>query len=137
MSLPAHSILAVLTSLSCSQHPELLLLLQHHLSPLLLKTLSERSSFPLTLRGTRVVFLLLKQFSSELATEAEVFLTLLIKLVSGEAEAGETRPGWMRVLAMEIMRGCVFLFKTLSLTVRRLFTRVTRVQALRGRRVHA
>ena len=49
---------AVLTSLSCSQHPELLLLLQHHLSPLLLKTLSERSSFPLTLRGTRVVFLL-------------------------------------------------------------------------------
>jgi hypothetical protein len=74
---------------------------------MLLKTLSERSAFPLTLRGTRVVFLLLKQFSAELETEAEVFLTLLIKLVSGEAETGEARPGWMRVLAMEIMRGCV------------------------------
>jgi len=110
------SILAILTSLSYSQHAELLLLLQHHLSPLLLKTLSERSAFPLTLRGTRVVFLLLKQFSAELATEAEVFLTLLIKLVSGEAEASETRPGWMRVLAMEIMRGCVLV----SLIVRRL-----------------
>jgi hypothetical protein len=84
-----------------------LLLLQHHLCPLLLRTLSERSSFPLTLRGTRVVFLLLKQFSAELETEAEVFLTLLIKLVGGETDAGETRLGWMRVLAMEIMRGYV------------------------------
>lgn len=90
-----------------AQHSELLLLLRHHLCPLLLKTLSERSAFPLTLRGTRVVFLLLKQFSGELATEAEVFLTLLIKLVSSETDAGETRPGWMKILAMEIMRGCV------------------------------
>jgi hypothetical protein len=50
---------------------------------------------------------LLKQFSAELETEAEVFLSLLIKLVSGETEAGEVRRGWMRVLAMamEIMRG--------------------------------
>ena len=103
--------------LSCNSHPqhsELLLLLQHHLFPLLLKTLSERSPFPLALRGTRVVFLLLKQFSSELETEAEVFLTLFIKLISGETEAGEPRPGWMRVLAMEIMRGCVPLFLMLT-----------------------
>jgi len=52
--------------------------------------------------GTRIVFLLNK-LSAELATEAKVFLTLLIKLVSGETEAGETLPGWMRALAMEIM----------------------------------
>jgi len=78
VSPPARSILAALTSLSFSQHPELLLLLQHHLSPLLLKTLSKRSGFPLTLRGTRVVFPLLKQFSAELATEAEILLTLLM-----------------------------------------------------------
>jgi hypothetical protein len=88
-----------------TQHSELLILLQHHLFPLLLKTLSERSAFPLALRGTRVVFLLLKQFSSKLETEAEVILTLLIKLIIGETDAGEPRPGWMRVLAMEIMRG--------------------------------
>ncbi|KAF8267460.1 hypothetical protein EI94DRAFT_1730637 [Lactarius quietus] len=87
------------------KHSDLLLLLRHHLSPLLLKTLSERSTFPLTLRGTRVVFLLLKQFSSELSTESEVFLMLLIKIVAGEVEATEARPGWMKVLAMEIMRG--------------------------------
>ncbi|KAF8489187.1 hypothetical protein F5888DRAFT_1681338, partial [Russula emetica] len=60
---------AVLKSLSCSQHSELVLLLQHYLFPLLLKTLFERSAFPLALRGTR---LLLKQFSSELEAEAEV-----------------------------------------------------------------
>jgi len=45
--------------------------------------------------------LLLKQFSAELVTEAEVFLTLLIKVVGGE-DAG---PHWMRVLSLEIVRG--------------------------------
>jgi hypothetical protein len=39
--------------------------------------------------------------------EAEVILALLIKLISGETNLGEPRPGWMRVLAMEIMRGKV------------------------------
>jgi hypothetical protein len=95
----------VLKSLSCSQHSELLHSWQHHFFPLLLKTLSERSAFPLALRGTCVNFLLLKQFSSELETEAEVILTLLIKLFIGESDTSEPRPGWMRVLAMEIMRG--------------------------------
>ncbi|KAI0338792.1 hypothetical protein BDW22DRAFT_1362507 [Trametopsis cervina] len=101
------------------KHGELLLLLQHHLCPLVLKALSDRPSFPLTLRSTRVVFLLLKQFSAELSTEAEVFLVLLIKIVGTESAELATpsqstesisthhvaRPQWMRVLAMEIMRG--------------------------------
>ena len=78
---------------SYSQRPKLLLLLEPHLSPLLLKTFSANTAFPLTLRGTRVVFLLPEQKSAELATEPEVFLSLLFKLVSGEAETGETRPG--------------------------------------------
>ncbi|KAH7341760.1 hypothetical protein B0J17DRAFT_647820 [Rhizoctonia solani] len=86
--------------------PELLMLLRHHLSPLLLKSLSDRPHFPLTLRSTRVVFILLKQFSVELETEAEVFLMLFIKVVTGDSDSGEaTRPHWMRVLAMEIVRG--------------------------------
>ncbi|KAF9230177.1 hypothetical protein BU15DRAFT_69416, partial [Melanogaster broomeanus] len=66
--------------------------------------------FPLTLRCTRVVFLLLKQFSFELKTEAEVFLMLLIRMISDDAESAATdhtgsRPAWTRVLAMEIMQG--------------------------------
>jgi Guanine nucleotide exchange factor in Golgi transport N-terminal len=94
----------VLKSLSWSQHSEPLLLLQNHLFTLLLKTLSERSALPFALHGTRVVFLLLKQFSSEPETEAEVILALLVQLISGETDAGEPWPGWMRVLAIEIMR---------------------------------
>ncbi|EIN06524.1 hypothetical protein PUNSTDRAFT_90162 [Punctularia strigosozonata HHB-11173 SS5] len=96
------------------KHRELLLLVQHHLCPLLLKALSDRPVFPLSLRATRVVFLLLKKFSSELKTEAEVFFMLLIRTVGGDADSGSghdahgSRPLWMRVLAMEIMRGlCV------------------------------
>ena len=47
-----------------------------------------------TPHGTRVVVLLLQQlFSTELATETEVFLTLLIEPVNGEADAGGTWPG--------------------------------------------
>ncbi|KAI1793675.1 hypothetical protein LXA43DRAFT_971708 [Ganoderma leucocontextum] len=96
------------------KHTELLLLLRHHLCPLVHKSLSDRPNFPLTLRSTRVVFLLLKQFSLELKTESEVFLILLIRIVGAEtsdadpsdAAQGHTiRPLWMRVLAMEIMRG--------------------------------
>ena len=116
-------------TLSCSscdlQHAELLLLLQHHLCPLVHKSLSDRPNFPLTLRSTRVVFLLLKQFSLELRTEAEVFLMLLIRIIgaeSGDVDTADSslghtvRPLWMRVLAMEIMRGYVFLLVVQKVT---------------------
>jgi hypothetical protein len=62
-----------------------------------------------------VVFLLLKQFSAELDTESEVFMMLLIKIISGgasgevdsnqESSGPPSRPFWMRVFSMEIMRG--------------------------------
>ena len=62
-----------------------------------------------------MVFLLLKQFSTELDTESEVFMMHLIKIIgggtSGEADSNlessglPPRPLWMRVLSMEIMRG--------------------------------
>lgn len=91
------------------QHVELVVLLQHHLCPLLLRLMSDKPLFPLTLRSIRVVFLLLKQFSEELPTEGEVFLSLLVKIVGGDSDShsleGFTRPHWMRVLSMEIIRG--------------------------------
>ncbi|KAJ7444127.1 hypothetical protein B0H11DRAFT_446750 [Mycena galericulata] len=74
----------------------------------------DRPLFPLTLRCTRVVFLLLKQFARELETEAEIFLTLLIKIVGddhSEQSDQPPRPLWMRVLRArngnptEIIRG--------------------------------
>ena len=73
------------------------LLLQHHLYPLLLRTLSDRSAFPLALRSTHIVFHSLKQISPEFETEATVIRTILIKLITGETDAGEPRSGWMRV----------------------------------------
>ena len=57
-------------------------LLHHQFFPLLLKMHFSCSAFPLAPRGTRVAFLLNKQFSSELETEAKVILTL------GETDAG-------------------------------------------------
>ena len=72
-------------------------------SPPYFSNLSKCPAFPLALRSTRVVFLVLKQFSSKLETAAEVILMVLMKLISGETDAGEPRPGWMRVCAMEIM----------------------------------
>ncbi|KAG8789976.1 hypothetical protein FRC12_013030, partial [Ceratobasidium sp. 428] len=111
-SLPKTFSLELIESVLTNYHeifrsqPELLMLLRHHLSPLLLRSLSDRPHFPLTLRSTRVVFLLLKQFSIELETESEVFLMLFIKVVAGDSDGGEApRPHWMRVLAMEIVRG--------------------------------
>jgi hypothetical protein len=53
----------------------------------------------------------------ELQTESEVFLMLLIKIVGGSGVEPDSslasdfpspqssRPAWMRVLAMEVMRG--------------------------------
>lgn len=114
------------------QHPELLQLLHNHLCPLLLRNLSltsaaSTSSFPLTLRLVRVVFLLLRLFSDELVAESERFLGLLVKIVAGEQGTleglglegapdgdkatrhhvphGKESPVWLRVLAMETIRG--------------------------------
>jgi len=62
---------------------------------------------------------MLKQFSAELETEAEVFLMMLIRIITDEgADVGISeahyhhhvqgaRPAWMRVISMEIMRGFV------------------------------
>jgi hypothetical protein len=49
---------------------------------------------PLSLHHTCVVFLLLKEISSELETEAKVIFTLLIKPIGGETDAYEPRPAW-------------------------------------------
>lgn len=52
------------------------------------------------------MFLLLRQFIVELETEAEIFLSIITRVISGDHDNGEPpRPSWMRVLAMEIMRG--------------------------------
>lgn len=102
------------------QHPELLHLLRYSLHPLLLKLLAEKPpSFPITLRVCRLVFLLLKSFADQLSEEAEIYLQLLMRLALGEAAdpaslgsdhrdvtpVQGSSPVWLRVLALEIIRG--------------------------------
>ncbi|EFP90450.2 uncharacterized protein PGTG_16037 [Puccinia graminis f. sp. tritici CRL 75-36-700-3] len=92
------------------QHPELIFVLRAQLCPLLIRALSEKPTFPLTLRLMRVAFLLLKQFSDDLLVEAEIFLSLIIKTISIDHSEGQAEPVpiWLRVLALEIFRGlCV------------------------------
>jgi Guanine nucleotide exchange factor in Golgi transport N-terminal len=80
--------------LYASSHPQILLLFTAFRGLTLITTpplpsapQNERSAFLLAPGGTRIVFLLLKQFSSELKTDAEVILTLLIKLIGGETDS--------------------------------------------------
>lgn len=89
------------------QHPELIFVLRAQLCPLLIRALSEKPTFPLTLRLMRVAFLLLKQFSDDMLVEAEIFLSLIIKTASVDHSEGQTEavPIWLRVLALEIFRG--------------------------------
>ena len=66
----------VLEILSCSQYSEHLIIFRHHpFHP-------ASQNAPRALYGIRVTFLLLKQFSSDLDTEAEAFLTLLTRRVA-------------------------------------------------------
>jgi hypothetical protein len=85
---------AVLNSPPCLQNSKPLL--QQHPFPPGPQITHRALSSPLALRGARLVLLLLKQLSSEVETEAEVILTLLINLIIGGTDAGEPRPGWMR-----------------------------------------
>lgn len=80
--------------------------------------------FPITLRVIRLIYLLLRSFSSQLEDESEGFLNTLIRLASGGEESNESKdgqtqgkertrtntsdggvPNWLRVLSMEILRG--------------------------------
>ena len=103
VSPPAHSILAILTSLSCPRPANLALITtppslpaasQNAFRTLCLPSYSLRNPFRAALTW---------QSSAKVATGAEVFLALLIEHVSGEAGANKTLPVWMRVFMIEIM----------------------------------
>ncbi|WRT70613.1 uncharacterized protein IL334_007611 [Kwoniella shivajii] len=96
---------------SVKKRPELLFLLQHSLDPLLLKLLSEKPSFPIALRVCRLIFLLIRSFTDQLPKQVEMYLLTLIRMGMGDNEGNEETgkkepsPSWLRVLALEILRG--------------------------------
>ena len=85
---------------STTRHPELLYILRSATCPLLLKALSEMSSFPVLVRVMRLILLLLRQFSEELVLEIEILLRMVLKTTQGERGT----PVWHRVLALEVVR---------------------------------
>ncbi len=90
-------------------HPELLFLLRSKVCPLLIKSLSEPPAFPIHLRLMRLLFLLLRQFSSDLVLEVEILLSILLRTIHPSsqelaAHGGSPPPFWQRVLALEVLR---------------------------------
>ncbi|KAL5042201.1 hypothetical protein BDW71DRAFT_190514 [Aspergillus fruticulosus] len=81
-------------------HPELTQVLRARLIPMTVRYLSERHSFSLTVRITRILLILLKRYLSLITAECEMALVLLTHLL----EPDGTAP-WKRVLCMEMFRG--------------------------------
>ncbi|KAI8354550.1 guanine nucleotide exchange factor in Golgi transport N-terminal-domain-containing protein [Choanephora cucurbitarum] len=81
------------------EHKELNAILKERVCPMFIKNFSEKSEFPHTMRLTRVVYILVKQFSELLVMECEIFLSMFVKILEPE------NPIWHRVLAMEIFKG--------------------------------
>lgn len=61
--------------------------------------MSDKQEFPQTMRLTRVVYILIKQFNEILVMECETFLSMFVKILEPENSL------WQRVLSMEIFRG--------------------------------
>jgi hypothetical protein len=83
-------------------HPELLLTLRRSTCPMLMRALSEKLSFPVTLRFTRLLFALLRQFSSELVIEVEILVSILLRFMSSDPK--QPTPKWQRIIALEVTR---------------------------------
>ncbi|OJD25721.1 hypothetical protein ACJ73_02911 [Blastomyces percursus] len=83
-----------------AKHPEQVQVIRNRLMPLTVRYLSERYSFPLTVRVARILLLLLREYLPELISECEMALGLLIHSLDTDAAVP-----WKRVLCMEIFRG--------------------------------
>ncbi|KAL2360320.1 hypothetical protein RJZ56_006819 [Blastomyces dermatitidis] len=83
-----------------AKHPEQVQVLRNRLMPLTVRHLSERYSFPLTVRVARILLLLLREYLPQLISECEMALGLLIHSLDTDAAVP-----WKRVLCMEIFRG--------------------------------
>ncbi|CAO1629340.1 unnamed protein product [Jaminaea pallidilutea] len=106
-SLPQTFTLELIESILTNQpslirrHPELLHTLRRDTCPLLMKALSEKGSFPITVRYTRVLSVLLSQYSAELVLETEVLLSVLLRFIQSTEEV---TPSWQRLIALEAIR---------------------------------
>ncbi|KAF6236861.1 hypothetical protein HO173_005152 [Letharia columbiana] len=81
-------------------HPEQIHVLRLRLMPLIVKILSEKSSFSSTVRTMRLLRLIVSRLLFALAPECEMVLSLLNHMLDPDAAAL-----WKRALCLEVLRG--------------------------------
>ena len=80
-------------------HAELANVLRNLVLPTLINILSERQSFPLTLRAMRILPHVFQHHIHSMPEECEILLGLLTHMIEPEAA-----PSWKRVMCMEVFR---------------------------------
>lgn len=80
-------------------HPELASTIKSNIIPFATQALSERLSFPITVRSFRVLDIILGRYIKKLSADCEVALGLATHLLDADAA-----PYWKRTLAMETIR---------------------------------
>ena len=83
-----------------TSHPEQVHILRALLMPLVIRSLSERLSFPITVRVIRILNLILRNHLTILPSECEIALGLLNHMLDPEASQV-----WKRALCLEVFRG--------------------------------
>lgn len=80
-------------------HSELVQLLKDRLAPALIRLLSDKQSFALSLRGMRLLPMLIQRHTKQMPEECEIILGLLTHLLDPESS-----PAWKRTMVMEVLR---------------------------------
>ncbi|KAF2866708.1 hypothetical protein BDV95DRAFT_195911 [Massariosphaeria phaeospora] len=83
-----------------STHAEQIHILRSLLMPTIIRSLSDRLSFPITLRIIRILNLLIRNHLRIMPSECEIALGLLNHMLDPEAS-----PLWKRALCLEVFRG--------------------------------
>lgn len=82
------------------QHPEQVYILRNLLMPLIIRSLSDRLSFPVVVRIIRVLNLIIRNHLTILPSECEIALGLLNHMLDPQASQL-----WKRALCLEVFRG--------------------------------
>lgn len=80
-------------------HPEQRTLIRSLVMPLVIRVISERQSFPVTLRVMRIASIILRQYLPAMPEECEIVLGLLTHMLDLEAATP-----WKRAMCMEVFR---------------------------------
>lgn len=82
------------------EHPEQVYILRNHLMPLIIRSLSDRLSFPIVVRIIRILNLIIRNHLTILPSECEIALGLLNHMLDPQASQL-----WKRALCLEVFRG--------------------------------